>query len=121
MPLYESTFITRQDVSLQEVEKLTDNFVKLISSMAGKVVKIEQWGLRDLAYPIKKSSKGYYTFLGIDSNIEAVKEMERKIKLTEDIIRCVTFRVDEIKEAPSPLIAPDETGEEVIIGDEKKD
>ena len=116
MPLYESTFITRQDVSSQEVEKLTESYSKIINEMEGEVVKVEQWGLRDLAYPIKNCTKGYYTFLGISAPIQAISEMERKMKLNEDVIRCATFRVEKIEENPSPLIAPDEGGDEIVIG-----
>jgi len=116
MPLYESTYITRQDISSQEVEKLADAYTKVIGELNGQVKKIEQWGLRDLAYPIKKCTKGYYTFMGIDAPIEAINEMERKIKLNEDIIRCFTVRVEEIEENPSPLIAPDDSGDEIVIG-----
>lgn len=116
MPLYESTFIVRQDVSAQEVDKLAEQYAGIIKSNGGKIVKIENWGLRDLAYIIKKCSKGYYIHLRIDSPFAAVKEMERKLSLNEDIIRFMTFRVEELDSRPSPLIAPDEEGEEIVIG-----
>ena len=120
MALYESTFITRQDVSYHDVEKLTDSFTKIINDLSGEMVKIEQWGLRDLAYEIKKSSKGYYTFLGINAPVEAIAEMERKMKLNENVIRFVTFKVEEIEDTPSPLIAPDDSGDEIVIGDKEE-
>lgn len=121
MPLYEITFITRQDASSQEVEKITESFSKIITDYKGKVIKTEQWGLRDLAYIIKKSSKGYYTFLGVDASVEAIKEFERKIKLNEYIIRCLTFRVEEISDSPSALIASEDYGDEIVIGGEKEE
>ncbi len=117
MPLYETTFIVRQDASSQEVEKHTENFANIIKELGGAIVKVENWGLRDLAYPIKKSLKGYYVLMGINCSFEALTELTRKIKLNEDVIRCVSFNVEEISMAPSALIAPyDNEGEEIIIG-----
>ena len=105
MPLYETIFITRQEVSLQDVEKITAGFAKTLTDNGGSIVKTEQWGLRDLAYIIKKSSKAYYTLLAIDSSYNAVKEMERKMTLSEDVIRYVTVRVEAISKNPSAPIA----------------
>jgi small subunit ribosomal protein S6 len=105
MPLYEMTFITRQDVSTHDVDKLTESFIKILEENSGKVVKVEQWGLRDLAYPIKKYNKGYYTFLGIDSGHEAIKEMERRMRLNEDVVRCIVFRVEKIDTEDSAIIS----------------
>jgi small subunit ribosomal protein S6 len=121
MPLYETTFIVRQDVLSHEVEKLADQFSAIITAAKGKIIKTENWGLRDLAYPIKKFAKGYYVHLLIESPIEAVKEMERKISLNEDVVRCLTFKIDSIPEGPSALIAPDEEGEEIVIGGNHRD
>lgn len=105
MPLYETVFLTRQEVSLSDVEKFTTSFAKTLTDNGGTVVKTEQWGLRDLAYPIKKSTKAYYTMLAIDSNYSAVKEMERKLSLSEDVVRYVTSRVEKISSTPSaPLL-----------------
>lgn len=117
MPLYETTFIVRQDASSSEVEKHTENFSSIIKDLGGEIIKVENWGLRDLAYPIKKSLKGYYVLMGINCSFEALKELTRKVKLNEDVIRCVSFNVDEISMAPSALIAPYDTeGEEIVIG-----
>lgn len=119
MPLYETTFIVRQDVSTQEVERLAESFSSIIKENKGEVIKTEQWGLRDLAYPIKKCIKGYYFLLGIDAMPEAIAEMERKAKLNEDVIRLITFNVEEISSNPSAIIAPDEEGEEIVIGEKR--
>jgi small subunit ribosomal protein S6 len=110
MPLYESTFITRQEVAQHELEKLTDSFIKMIEEGGGKVVKAEQWGLRDFAYPIKKYSKGYYTMLGIDAEHGAIDEIERKSKLNEDILRHITFKVDKIDSEPSQMLKGHDDG-----------
>ncbi len=120
MPLYETIFITRQEVSLQDVEKITAGFAKTLTDNGGSIVKTEQWGLRDLAYIIKKSSKAYYTLLAIDSSYNAVKEMERKMTLSEDVIRHVTVRVEAISKNPSAPIAKSNSQdeEEAVIVEE---
>jgi small subunit ribosomal protein S6 len=112
MPLYETIFITRQEVSSHDLEKITLNFTKTLTDLGGSVVKTEQWGLRDLAYPIKKSNKAYYTLLGIDSPYTAVKELERKLSLSEDILRYMTIKVEEISKNPSPPIAKHSSSDE---------
>ena len=114
MPLYETIFITRQEVSLQDVEKLTASFVKVLTDNGGSVVKTEQWGLRDLAYLIKKSNKGYYTMLAIDSPHAAVKEMARRMTLNENVLRQVSIRVEKISKNPSAPIARSHSDEVAV-------
>lgn len=104
MPLYEATFITRQDMSKQDVTALTDNFSAIIKQNGGKVVKNEYWGLKNLAYKINKSRKGHYTMLAIEAPAAAVKELERNMGISEDVIRALTIRVDEIEEGPSVML-----------------
>lgn len=112
MPLYESTFIARQDLSKQDVTKLADNFSNLITQGGGKVVKNEYWGLRGLAYKINKSRKGHYVMLAIDAPAVAVKEMERNLRINEDVVRSLTIRVDEIEEGPSAMLQQSRSREE---------
>ena len=104
MPFYESTVIARQDLSRQDVTKLTDSLGTIVEQGGGKVVKNEYWGLKSLAYRIQKHRKGHYTMLAIDAPAAAVKEMERNIRINEDIIRSLTVRVDEIEEGPSVMM-----------------
>src|SRR5690349_20647152 len=104
MPLYESTFVARQDLSKQDVTKLTDQFTSIIENGGGKIVKNEYWGLRNLAYRIRKNRKGHYTMLGIDAPFVAVKEMQRTMGIQEEIIRTLTVRVDELDENPSAMM-----------------
>lgn len=104
MPLYESTFVVRQDVARADVNKLTETFSDIIAQNGGKVVKNEYWGLRNLAYRIKKNRKGHYVMLAIDAPFDAVKEMERNMGIHEDIIRTLTVRVDAIEEGPSVML-----------------
>lgn len=104
MATYESTFIARQDLSKQDVAGLAETFSEIIKKNGGKVVKNEYWGLRGLAYKINKSRKGHYTMLAIDAPAAAVKELERNMGISEDVIRALTIRVDEIEEGPSVML-----------------
>lgn len=104
MSFYESTFVTRQDVSRGDVNKLIDTFVEIIQHAGGKVIKHEYWGLRNLAYRIKKNRKGHYVMLAIDAPHAAIKELERNMGLHEDIIRHLTVHVDSIEEGPSAMM-----------------
>ncbi len=103
MPYYESVFIARQDISAPQVETLTDTFTEIISGGGGSVTKREYWGLRNLAYRIKKNRKGHYMLLNIDAPSEAIQEMERNMRISEDILRYMTIRVEELEEGPSVM------------------
>jgi len=105
MPLYESVFIARQDISAQQVEALADQFAEFISQNGGEVKKREYWGLRNLSYRIKKNRKGHYVLFNIDAPPAAVAEMERNMRLNEDVLRYQTVRVDELDDGPSPIMA----------------
>jgi len=104
MPLYESTFVTRQDVSRADVNKLVETFTEVLKQHGGKVIKHEYWGLRNLAYKIKKNRKGHYVMLAIDASHEAIKELERNMHIHEDVIRNLTVHVDSIEEGPSAMM-----------------
>ncbi len=104
MTLYESVFIARQDISSSQVDALADSFQKIIEDGGGQVAKRENWGLRSLAYKIKKNRKGHYVLFNIDSPSDAVREYERQMKLNEDILRYMTLRVDELDPEPSVVM-----------------
>ena len=104
MPLYESVFITRQDVPSGEVESLAETFAGIVGDNGGAVEKREYWGLRNLAYRIKKNRKGHYTMFHIDAPAAAVQEMERNMRISEDILRYLTIRVDAFEEGPSVIM-----------------
>jgi small subunit ribosomal protein S6 len=104
MPLYEHVLIARQDVSQQQVETLVETFKNVITENGGTVSKVEPWGLRTMQYKIKKNRKGHYTLMNIEASHEAVMEMERQMKLNEDIIRFMTIRVEEHEEGPSAIL-----------------
>ncbi|MBB2200264.1 30S ribosomal protein S6 [Gluconacetobacter tumulisoli] len=105
MPLYETVFIARNDVSQQQVEAVADGIASLLETEGGAVKKREYWGLRSLAYRIKKNRKGHYMLLGLDAKPETIKEIERQLSLNEDVMRVLTLRVDEIDEAPSVILS----------------
>ncbi len=111
MALYESVFITRQDISSSQAEALVDSFADIIANTGGSVQKKEYWGLRNLAYRIKKNRKGHYALLNIDAPPAAIAEMERNMRLNEDVLRFMTVRVEELDEGPSPVLrSRDERG-----------
>jgi small subunit ribosomal protein S6 len=112
MPLYESTFVVRQDLSRADVNKLADGFTDIVKQNGGSVVKNEYWGLRNLAYRINKNRKGHYVMLALNAPHEAVKELERNIGLHEDVIRHLTVRVDSIEEGPSIMLQKSSRDEE---------
>jgi small subunit ribosomal protein S6 len=104
MPLYEHVFIARQELSPQQVEELAGQFSQIITDNGGTVGKTEQWGLRNLAYKIKKNRKGHYVLLNIDAPATALQEMERIMRINDDVIRLMTIRVDELEEGPSAML-----------------
>ncbi|TXH33491.1 MAG: 30S ribosomal protein S6 [Rhodospirillaceae bacterium] len=104
MPFYENIFIARQDVSSAQVEALTDQFVGILEAQGGKATKREYWGLKSLSYRIKKNRKGHYVLLNIDAPAAAVIEMERNMRIHEDLLRHLTVKVDELEEGPSAML-----------------
>ena len=98
MPLYESVYIARPDISATQVEALTADMTKILEDNGGKVTKDEYWGLKSLAYRIKKNRKGHYSLLNIDSPPAALSEMERNMRLHEDVLRYMSIRVEEHEE-----------------------
>ena len=104
MPLYEHVFLARQDISAQQVEGLLQTFRSLLEENGGKVGKTEYWGLKTLAYRIKKNRKAHYTLMDIDAPHEAVAELERQMGLSTDIIRFMTIKIDEHEEGPSAMM-----------------
>ena len=113
MPLYESTFICRQDMSKQDVAKVMDEYSDIVKEKGGSVVKSEYWGLRSLAYRINKSRRGHYHMLGLDTPPAAIDEIRRRARISDDVMRHVDIRVDEISKEPSaPMKTNRDTGEE---------
>ncbi|MDA8049707.1 MAG: 30S ribosomal protein S6 [Rhodospirillales bacterium] len=105
MPLYECVLIARNDATQQQVDALADQIAQGMEAGGGAVKKREYWGLRSLAYRIKKNRKGHYLLLGLDAPPAAVTEMERLLRLNEDVLRFLTIRVPAIEEGPSAMLA----------------
>jgi small subunit ribosomal protein S6 len=104
MPYYESVFIARQDVSSSNVEELAGQFQQIVEDYGGRVTKTEHWGLRNLAYRIKKNRKGHYVMFNLDCPPEAVHELERNMRFNEDIIRYLTMRTETVDDNPSVMM-----------------
>ena len=104
MSLYESTFIARHDMSSQQVESLAENFTNIVKENGGEIAKTEFWGLKTLAYRIKKNRKGHYVYFNVDAPAAALIELERNMRLSEDVLRYLTVRVDALDPDPSPMM-----------------
>ena len=101
MPLYEHVFIARQDLSNAQAESLVDHFGTVLSDNGGTLVGSEYWGVKTMAYKIKKNRKGHYAFMRTDAPAPAVQEMERLMRLHDDVMRVMTIKVDAHQEGPS--------------------
>ena len=104
MSLYENVFIARQDVSGAQVDALTDSFAQLIADNGGEVKKREYWGLRNLAYRMRKNRKGHYMLMNLDAPPAAIAELERTMRINEDVLRYLTIRVEALEETPSAVM-----------------
>jgi small subunit ribosomal protein S6 len=104
MPLYECVFIARNDVTQQQVEAIAEEMAGIFAEQGGEVKKREYWGLRGLAYRIKKNRKGHYMLLGVEAPPAAMQEVERQLGLNEDVLREMTVRIEAIDEAPSAIL-----------------
>ncbi|TAG26263.1 MAG: 30S ribosomal protein S6 [Rhodobacterales bacterium] len=101
MPLYEHVFISRQDLSNAQAEGLIEHFSTVLADNGGKVVENEYWGVKTMAYKINKNRKGHYAMLRSDAPAAAVQEMERLMRLHDDVMRVLTIKVDKHGEGPS--------------------
>ena len=104
MPLYEHIFMARQDVTPQQVEAMVDQYKGVIEQNGGSVDKTEMWGVKSLAYRIKKNRKAHFTMFNISAPAPAVAEMERQMRINEDILRFMTIRVEELETEPSVMM-----------------
>ena len=105
MPLYECVLIARNDVTQQQVEAVADQVATQLETDGGSIDKREYWGLRSLSYRIKKNRKGHYMLLGLNAPPASVNEVERQLRLNEDVLRFMTIRVDTLDENPSAILA----------------
>ena len=101
MPLYEHVFISRQDLSNTQAESLIEHFGTVLTDNGGKIVETEYWGVKTMAYKINKNRKGHYAFLKTDAPADAVQEMERLMRLHDDVMRVLTIKVEAHEDGPS--------------------
>jgi len=104
MPLYEHVFLARQDVTAQQVEELTAQFKGVIEGLGGKITKSEYWGVKGLSFRMNKNRKAHFTLLNVEGPAAALNEIERQERLSEDVLRFITVRVDEHEEGPSAMM-----------------
>ncbi|MEL7109813.1 MAG: 30S ribosomal protein S6 [Pseudomonadota bacterium] len=105
MALYEHVLIARPDISPAQVEGLMEELSTFLDKQGAKVAKSEYWGLRNLSYPINKQRKGHYSLFNIDGPADAIHELERAHRLSDDIMRYMTIKVEEHDENPSPMMS----------------
>jgi small subunit ribosomal protein S6 len=101
MPLYEHVFLARQDLSQAQVDALAATATQIVEANQGKVTKTETWGLKSLAYKIKRNRKAHFVLLNIEAPGDTIAELERQTQINEDVIRYMSVRVDEHETGPS--------------------
>jgi len=104
MAFYEHIFMARQDVSSQQVDALVEHFKTVLEGNGGSVSRIENWGLKTLPYRVNKNRKAHYALINIDAPAAAIQEMERQMRLHEDVLRYMTVKVEEHEEGPSAML-----------------
>ncbi|MBX3518837.1 MAG: 30S ribosomal protein S6 [Xanthobacteraceae bacterium] len=104
MPLYEHVFLARQDVTAQQVEEMISQYKGVIEAGKGSVPKQEYWGVKSLTYRIRKNRKAHMALMNIDAPATAVQEMERQMRISEDVIRFMTVKVEALEEGPSAMM-----------------
>lgn len=117
MALYEHTFLARQDISTQQAEALVEQFKGILEANEGSVSAFENWGLRTAAYRINKNRKAHYLHLRVDAPAAAVAEMERQMRINEDVLRFMTIRVEEHEEGPSAMMKKSDRDDRPRRGD----
>ena len=104
MALYETVLIARQDITSAQAEQLAETFTQLLRDNGGEVKKTEHWGLKTLAYRMNKNRKGHYVLFNIEAPAPAIAELERTMRINEDVLRYLTIKVDALEEGPSPVM-----------------
>ena len=104
MAIYECVYIARQELTAAQAEQLSKDLTKIVSSNSGEIKRQEHWGLRNLAYKIRKNRKGHYTMFHIEAPAGTIEELERNMRLNEDILRYLTVKIDKLPEGPSVMM-----------------
>jgi small subunit ribosomal protein S6 len=111
MPIYETVYITRADLTPSQNDELVNRMTEIVKKNGGAVKNKEYWGLRTLAYQINKGRKGHYTMLHLDAPAPAKAELERNLRLEEDVLRFMTIKLDELPKGQSPMMKRQHEGE----------
>lgn len=111
MPLYETVLITRQDLSTGQNEDLAKQMQQIVQDNGGTIANTEFWGLRQMAYKINKNKKGHYTLFHIEGPSAAKDELERNLRLSEDVLRFLTVRIEALPEGSSAILRKEKEGE----------
>jgi len=119
MPKYEHVYLARQDVTAQQVEAMTNQFKTVIEELGGSIAKLEYWGVKSLAYRIRKNRKAHFSLLNIEAPPAAIAEVERQMGINEDVLRFMTIRVDAFEEGPSAMMRKREDGDREDRGDRR--
>jgi small subunit ribosomal protein S6 len=117
MPLYEHVFLARQDISAQQVDALLQSFRSIIEADGGSIGKTEYWGVKPLAFRIKKNRKAHFALMDLDASPAAIAELERQERLSTDVIRFITVKVDEHEASPSAMMRRSDRDERDGRGD----
>ena len=112
MAYYESVLVFRQDLTEPQVKEKAAKFTQIIKELGGDVKSTEFWGLKNLAYVIRKNRKAHYVMLNIELPGNQITELERRSRIDEDVIRFLNVRVEELSKAPSIMMKKN-TEEEV--------
>ena len=104
MPLYEHVFLARQDLSSTQVEELVEQVRTLVEGAGGSLGRIESWGVKSLQYRIDKNRKAHFTLIDIDAPAATLQELERQWRLSEDVLRYMTIKVEEFEDGPSAML-----------------
>ena len=111
MPLYEHVFLVRQDASAQQVEELTAQMTGIVTGLGGRITKTENWGVRSLTYRMHKNRKAHFVLFNIDAPSAAISEMERQERISEEVIRYLSIRVEQHEEGPSAMMRKADRGD----------
>ena len=120
MSLYEVVFLARQDLGVAQVDQLAEDYKQIIVDAGGSVSKTENWGLRQLAYRINKVRKAHYILMNVTADHAAILEMERRMRLSEDVVRFLTVSVEEHEEGPSAVMRAKAAGEDRAMGNNQR-
>ena len=96
MAFYENTIVAKQDLAEKDLKSLKEKYNEIINNSSGKVIKIEEWGLLNLANKIKNYKKGFYIHYKFEGGNNTIKEIEKKIKIDSSVIRYLTVKYKEL-------------------------